>query len=160
MRQGGGCRARCELDQLPEPVLPVEAQDPELFDLQAPDIGSHVSRNRSGAVEHRCLPGWRFDHAPGDFDECGQLPGLGLPDALQPPEVLRLPTGESGDGPGLGDQLRGESKDGMAVDARMEHEGDQLGVAEGSCPKRLKPLLRLFAHCHRELVVGCVVAIV
>jgi hypothetical protein len=29
------------------------------------------------------------------------------------------------------DQLRSESKDGMTLDARMEHEGDQFGVAEG-----------------------------
>ena len=99
MRQGCGRRARRELDQLPEPVLPIKAQDPELFDLQAPDIGGHVSRNRGGAVEHRRLPGWRFDHPPRDFDERRQLPGLGPPDALQPPEVLWLPTGESGDGP-------------------------------------------------------------
>ena len=48
----------------------------------------------------------------------------------------------------------------MTLDASVEDEGDQLGVAQGSCPKRLKPLLRLFAHCHRELVVGGVVAIV
>src|ERR1035437_1611722 len=105
MCQGCGRRARRDLDQLLEAVLPVETSDPKLFDLQTSDIGGHVSRDQFGSVEHRRLLGWLFDHPATDFDECGQLPSFGWADAFQSPEVLRLPTGESGDGPGLGDQL-------------------------------------------------------
>jgi hypothetical protein len=46
----------------------------------------------------------------------------------------------------------------MAADSSVEHDGDQFGVAEGSNTKRFKPPLRLLAHCHREPVLGCVVA--
>jgi hypothetical protein len=48
---------------------------------------------------------WLFDLSSADFDECGKLPTLGPADAFQSLEIVRLPTGESGYGPGLGDQL-------------------------------------------------------
>jgi len=32
----------------------------------------------------------------------------------------------------------------MAVDSGMEHDGDEFGIAKGSCLKRFKSLLRLF----------------
>ena len=46
----------------------------------------------------------------------------------------------------------------MTVDSGIEHDGDQFGVAEGSCPKRFKPLLRLLPCCYRETGLGRVVA--
>src|SRR5580704_10492964 len=101
MCQCCGRRARADLHQLFKPVLPIEAQNPEFFDLQALYKWGHVSRDQFGPVEQGCLPSWLFNHAPADFDECRQLPAFGLADALQSPEVLRLPTGESGDGPCL-----------------------------------------------------------
>ena len=46
----------------------------------------------------------------------------------------------------------------MAVNTGVKHDGDQFGIAEGSGPKRFKPLLRLLPYCYRETGVGCVVA--
>ena len=46
----------------------------------------------------------------------------------------------------------------MTVDSRVEHDGDQFGIAESAYPKRFKSPLRLFAYGYRELGFGCVVA--
>ncbi len=43
MRQGRGRRARGNLDQLLEPVLPVEAGDPEFLNLQGGKVESSTA---------------------------------------------------------------------------------------------------------------------
>jgi hypothetical protein len=48
MHQDVGCGAGRKFRQLFKSVPPVEAQDPELFDLQAPGKWSHVSRDQFG----------------------------------------------------------------------------------------------------------------
>ncbi|MEO6995132.1 MAG: hypothetical protein ABI273_16110 [Lacunisphaera sp.] len=60
-------------------------------------------------------------------------------------KILGLPIGQSGNRPGLSDELRGESKNGVSPDSGMKHDCDQFGVTERPCSEGFKPLLRLLA---------------
>jgi len=142
-----------DLDQLPEPVLAIETEDPELFDLQPFRDGCQMGGNRFGSVKCGCSVGRFLHHPSAHLDQGGQLPGLAQPDPLQSLKISRLPTGQSGNRPGLGDQLGSETQGRMPIDASVKQKSDQFRVAECTGTVVFKPLLGLFATSND----GCLV---
>ena len=104
-----------------------------------------MSGDQFGSVEGGRLGGWILHHPSAYLDQGSQLPGLGSPNALQALEVHRMPTGESGYRAGLGDELGGESKHRVSLNAAVQEQSDQFGVAERCRAVGFKPLLRHLA---------------
>ena len=90
------CRgAGRDLDPLAKPVAPVEAERPELLDVQPRSDGRHVLCDEIGAVQDRRLMGRQADRPSRDLHGGDELQGLDPADSPQAPEVGLVPAEET-----------------------------------------------------------------
>ena len=98
MGEGGGCGTRGYFDHLAEPIPSVEAEDPELLDVEPGHDGCEVGGDEVAPVECRGFSRRLSHRSPGDFHDGNQLASLAMADAFEPLKIGCLPGGQSGNG--------------------------------------------------------------
>jgi len=86
MRDCGRCGAGRDLDLLQQPILYIDAQDPEFFDIQSSRRRREMCRHRVRPVQEWCHR-LRAEHHPAcEFSRRGELRSLEVADAFQATE--------------------------------------------------------------------------
>src|SRR5690606_13882668 len=136
-----GC-AGGDFADLEQAVLAVEAERPELLDLEADDVPLHGREDAFGRVEHG-LHGRRDVHdAAADLHDGDELERLDLADALDLAELVVGPIEKAAERAGFLEDLGGDAEDVAALAAAAQDHGEQLGVAERARAECDEALLR------------------